>query len=59
MPDVLLLHPQRRTIFVEVKAEDGQPSPVQLYRHEELRQKGFDVRLIYPHDWPLLEAEWI
>lgn len=59
MPDVLLLHPQQRTIFVEVKADDGRPSPVRLYRHEELRRLGFDVRVVDPSDWLLNKAEWL
>lgn len=58
MPDVMLLHPQTPTIFVEVKKIGGRVSPVQRFRHEELRQKGFDVRVIDPTHWPLDPAEW-
>jgi hypothetical protein len=58
MPDVMLLHPTTPTIFVEVKKLGGRASPVQRFRHEELRQKGFDVRVIDPSHWPLDKAEW-
>ena len=52
MPDLLLLHPQRNPWFVEVKADSGTVSPVQQYRHAELRRKGFQVAVVAPSDWP-------
>ena len=58
MPDVLLLHPARPTVFVEVKRAGERPRPVQEYRHQELRQLGFDVRVVSPGDWPLAVADW-
>lgn len=54
----MLLHPQAPTIFVEVKKIGGKVSPVQQFRHEQLRAKGFDVRVVDPTDWPLSKSEW-
>lgn len=59
MPDVILLHPQAPTIFVEVKKLGGRVSPVQRFRHEQLRAKGFNVRVVDPSDWPLVKTEWL
>jgi hypothetical protein len=58
MPDVVLLHPGRRTVFVEVKRSGEVARPVQAYRHQELGLKGFDVRVVEPADWPLAVADW-
>ena len=51
LPDLLLLHPQRQPWFVEVKT-GSDVSPVQAFRHAELRQSGFQVAVITPRDWP-------
>ena len=32
-----------RTIFIEVKRPGVLPTPLQKYRHDELRSKGFEV----------------
>lgn len=43
---MLLLKPSD-VRFVEVKASDGVVSPIQKYRIEELRSKGFAVEVSY------------
>ena len=43
MPDRLVLLPGARFAFVETKAPGKKPRPLQLHRHEQLRQLGFRV----------------
>lgn len=43
MPDRMVLLPQGRMSFVEVKAPEKKPRPLQVHRHEELRNLGFPV----------------
>lgn len=45
-PDRLVLLPGGKIIFVELKAPGKRPRPLQLKRHEELRQLGFHVEVI-------------
>ena len=46
MPDRLLLFPQGRAAFVEVKAPGGKPRPLQMSRHRLLAKLGFKVYVI-------------
>ena len=46
MPDRLMLLPGGRMAFAEVKAPRVKPRPLQLKRHEMLRQMGFKVYVI-------------
>lgn len=46
MPDRLILLPGGRTYFVELKAPGKKLRPLQQKRFVELRQLGFDVRMI-------------
>ena len=46
MPDRLVLLPGGRIAFVEVKAMDCKPRPLQTLRHEMLRKLGFKVYVI-------------
>ena len=46
MPDRLVLLPQGRMGFVELKAPGRTPRPLQLARHRLLRQLGFKVYVI-------------
>ena len=43
MPDRLVLIPDGKLAFVEAKAPGQKPRPLQLSRHEMLRQMGFNV----------------
>lgn len=46
MPDRLLLLPHGRFAFVEVKAPNQKPRPLQLSRHRLLRQLGFQIYVL-------------
>ena len=46
MPDRLLLLPEGKMMFVEVKAPKKKPRALQLKRHGELRRLGFDVYVL-------------
>ena len=46
MPDRLLLLPEGRIAFIEVKAPGKKPRPLQLHRHEQLRKLGFRVYVV-------------
>ena len=50
-PDLQLTHPDRPTIYIEVKSNTGRLSPIQKYRHEELEAKGFKVITSRPADF--------
>jgi hypothetical protein len=43
MPDRLVLLPDGRIAFAEIKAMGCRPRPLQLARHEMLRRLGFQV----------------
>ncbi len=43
MPDRLILFPNRKMAFIEVKAMGCQPRPLQIRRHGMLRALGFLV----------------
>lgn len=46
MPDRLVLMPEGRTGFVEVKAPGKELRPLQVRRHEMLRNLGFKVYVL-------------
>ena len=46
VPDRLVLLPNGRMGFVEVKAPDKQPRPLQAATHEKLRALGFKVYVL-------------
>jgi hypothetical protein len=50
-PDLMLLHPLRPTIFIEVKDERGVLSKVQEYRIKELQAKGFIAIVTKPSNY--------
>lgn len=43
MPDRILLMPEGKMAFVEVKAPGKRPRPIQMARHKLLRRLGFLV----------------
>lgn len=45
VPDLVILFPGGRTIFVELKAKTGRMSDVQKMFHEELTLMGFAVHI--------------
>lgn len=46
MPDRLVLLPEGHMGFVEVKAHGKKPRPLQLKRHEQLRDLGYAVSVL-------------
>jgi len=44
-----------QTIFIECKAGNEQPDPLQHYRHAELRKRGFQVLVINEENF----SQWI
>ena len=40
-PDLQLTHPDRPTVYIEVKSDVGRLSEIQKYRHEQLKKEGF------------------
>lgn len=46
MPDRLVLLPQGKMAFVEVKAPGKKPRPLQLSRHGMLRRLGYKVYVV-------------
>ena len=46
MPDPLVLLPRGRMGFVELKAPERKPRPLQMARHRLLRRLGFKVFVI-------------
>jgi hypothetical protein len=49
MPDRLVLLPGGKMAFVEVKSPGMKPRPLQLKRHDTLRQLGFKVFVLDDH----------
>lgn len=43
MPDRIVLMPGGNLAFVELKAPGEKPRPLQVYRHQQLRDLGFQV----------------
>ena len=57
MPDRLILMPGGRLSFVELKAPGQKPRPLQLHRHDQLRDLGFEVFVLdRQEDIPILMA---
>lgn len=46
MPDRIMLLPEGRIGFAEVKAPGKNPRPLQVKRHEQLRSLGFPVFIL-------------
>ncbi len=46
VPDRIILMPEGRIAFVEVKAPGEKPRPLQLSRHKLLRRLGFKVYVL-------------
>lgn len=50
VPDLLICY-KGRFIALEVKAENGHPSDLQLYNIQKLNEAGAVAMVIYPKDW--------
>ena len=45
-PDRMCLVPGHPPFFVEVKSTGEKPTPIQLYRHKQIRELGFKVYVV-------------
>lgn len=50
VPDLLICY-KGQFIALEVKAENGHPSDLQLYNIQKLNEAGAIAMVIYPKDW--------
>ena len=58
-PDRIVILPRNRIYFVELKAPEGELSPIQEYRIEELKNLGVRVRVLSSKklvDWFISEV---
>lgn len=46
VPDRIVITPEGRTVYVELKTEVGRLSAIQKWQHEELRKRGAEVRTL-------------
>lgn len=54
-PDLVLCHPDRHTLFVELKTQKGKVSKEQQRWADALYQAGSVYRLWRPLDWPAIK----
>ncbi len=47
VPDRIVITPEGRTIYVELKTPVGRLAKVQKWQHEELRKRGAEVRTLW------------
>lgn len=47
MPDRLILLPDSRVLWVELKAQEGRLSEIQKYQHKELKDAGQEVAVVW------------
>lgn len=45
LPDLFALR-SGQMVFIEVKRPGNKPTPLQNYRHKQLRELGYDVRVV-------------
>lgn len=46
VPDRIVITPDGRTIYVELKTEIGRLAKIQKWQHEEMRKRNADVRTL-------------
>lgn len=46
VPDRIVITPDGRTIYVELKTEFGRLAEIQKWQHSEMRKRGADVRTL-------------
>lgn len=46
VPDRIIITPDGRTIYVELKTEVGRLSAMQEWQHKELKKRNIDVRVL-------------
>lgn len=50
MPDRLILLPDGKVLWCELKTQGGKLEPIQEVRHRELRKAGHEVRVVWSVD---------
>lgn len=50
VPDRIIVTPDGRTVYVELKTEIGRLAKVQKWQRSELEKRGADVRVLYGMD---------
>jgi Holliday junction resolvase len=50
IPDIMALHPERDTLFIEVKTTTGKTSKLQAYVLNSLQKKGFRAYVVYGYE---------
>jgi hypothetical protein len=53
VPDRIVITPDGRTIYVELKTSVGRLAEIQRWQIEEMRKRGADVRVL--HGWPAVK----
>ena len=50
VPDRIIITPDGRTIYVELKTETGRLAKIQKWQRSEMEKRGADVRVLYGLD---------
>ena len=54
VPDRIIITPDGRVVFVELKTETGRLAKIQTWQLDEMRKRGADVRVA--KGWPAVKA---
>lgn len=54
VPDRIIITPNGRVVFVELKTETGRLAKIQAWQLDEMRKRGADVRVA--KGWPAVKA---
>ena len=54
VPDRIIITPNGRIVFVELKTETGRLAKIQTWQLDEMRKRGADVRVA--KGWPAVKA---
>lgn len=55
-PDLVLAHPERGVVFVELKSENGRVAPEQKSWHVVLSEAACEVHVWRPKDWQEIQT---
>ena len=50
VPDRIVITPEGKTIYVELKTEAGRLANIQKWQQEEMKKRGVDVRVLHGLD---------
>lgn len=54
VPDRIIITPEGRVVFVELKTETGRLANIQKWQIDEMKKRGADVRVV--NGWPAARA---